>query len=384
MAAAAAPDVFPNIILVVLGSDVPDDTIAALAAANGLESIESIALPSVGLIVYAYSFPPGTQYNEVKAPLDQHPAVVWTQPNYLWVLSRSELPEHPLPRLEEALDQYALRLIRARQAQEMARGAGVVVGIVDTAIDGSHAALRGKLLETVDLIGPGSAKRAEHGTALAGIIAAEGRIRGIAPRVGLYAVRAFDDRPGGRDAAVSSSIRLAQAIDLCLRHGVQVLNFSFAGPRDPLVTKLVEKALENGITVVAAAGNEGPGGRPAYPAALDGVIAVTATDHKDRLYGRATRGAYVTVAAPGVDIVTTAPGGGLQYLSGTSMATAYVSGLAALLLERRPGLSPGQVKALIEASALDLGAPDRDPEFGAGRVDALSALNALAAADAAR
>jgi subtilisin family serine protease len=347
-----------------------------MARANNMEPIEELPLPVLDLVITSYSFPPDTPYGELSVRLEQDPAVIWTQPNYRWAQQR--ISGQP------GLDQYALRLIHARPAQEVARGAGVVVGIVDTAVDGGHPALRGKLLETVDLIGDGSAEGGEHGTALAGIIAAEGRIRGIAPRVGLYAVRAFDDRPEAGDTAISTSIRLAKAIDLCLRRGVQVLNFSFAGPRDPLVTILVEKALDMGITVVAAAGNEGPGGRAAYPAAIDGVIAVTATDYKDRLYGRATRGAYVTVAAPGVDIVTTGPGGGIQYLSGTSMATAYVSGLAALLLERRPGLSPARVKAIIEASALDLGAPDHDPEFGAGRIDALSALNALAAADAAR
>ncbi|HNB26221.1 MAG TPA: S8 family serine peptidase, partial [Alphaproteobacteria bacterium] len=153
---------------------------------------------------------------------------------------------------------------------------------------------------------------------------------------------------------------------------------SLTGPQDRLVTQAVEQALMARIAVVAAAGNAGAGAPPAYPAAQPGVIAVTATDLKDRLYKHANRGAYVTIAAPGVDILCAAPGNGYGYLSGTSMAAAYVSGLVALLVDRQPGLGPTQVRKTLETSAADLGAPRRDPEFGAGRIDAAAALDHLA------
>jgi subtilisin family serine protease len=132
------------------------------------------------------------------------------------------------------------------------------------------------------------------------------------------------------------------------------------------------------IAVIAAAGNAGPGAPPAYPAAQAGVIAVTATDSVDHLYRYANRGPYVTLAAPGVDILVARPTG-YGYLSGTSMATAYVSGLSALMISRAGDLTPTRLRRLLEETAADLGPPDRDAEFGAGRVDAMAAFNHLAA-----
>lgn len=131
------------------------------------------------------------------------------------------------------------------------------------------------------------------------------------------------------------------------------------------------------MSIVAAAGNAGPKAKPAYPAAQDGVIAVTATDAKDRLYKKANRGDYISVAAPGVDILGAKPGDNYDFFSGTSMATGYVTGVAALLLARDQGLGVPQLRQAVEGSAVDLGAPAKDPEFGAGRIDAVSALDQL-------
>jgi subtilisin family serine protease len=158
---------------------------------------------------------------------------------------------------------------------------------------------------------------------------------------------------------------------------VRVINLSLTGPQDRLVAQAVEQALMSKIAVIAAAGNAGPGAPPAYPAAQAGVIAVTATDGQDHLYKNANRGSYVTLAAPGVDILVAKPGG-YGYLSGTSMATAYVSGLSALMIARSGDLTPTRLRKLLEATATDLGAPERDPDYGAGRVDAEAAFSHLA------
>ena len=107
-----------------------------------------------------------------------------------------------------------------------------------------------------------------------------------------------------------------------MREGVQVLNLSFAGGADPIVDKLVQAAIQKGIIVVASAGNGGPGAQPAYPAALPGVIAVTAVDKGESVFKRANRGDYIDLSAPGVGILTTAPRGAYQVSSGTSLATA--------------------------------------------------------------
>jgi subtilisin family serine protease len=128
---------------------------------------------------------------------------------------------------------------------------------------------------------------------------------------------------------------------------------------------------------VAAGGNGGPDGKPVYPAALPTVIAVSATDSQDGLYAMSTPGKYIDVAAPGVDILSPAPGGSWQMVSGTSMAAAHVSAAVALILQNYPELSPFQVKYLLESSSVDLGEAGRDDKFGEGRIDVFEAIDEL-------
>jgi subtilisin family serine protease len=251
--------------------------------------------------------------------------------------------------------------------------------MVDSGVDLTHASLSGARITVVDVIrnkdnAPGEA----HGTAIAGIMLGRNALAGIAPQAQLLAIRAFRQIGSGSSAAQSSSYYVAKGISRAVDAQVQVINLSLTGPQDRLVTQSVEQALLGRIAVVAAAGNAGPGAPPAYPAAQPGVIAVTATDGRDRLYKHANRGSYVTLAAPGVDILCAAPGNAYDYLSGTSMASAYVSGLTALMLDRQSGLGPSQIRQILEATATDLGPPQRDQQFGAGRIDAAAAFSQLA------
>jgi subtilisin family serine protease len=131
---------------------------------------------------------------------------------------------------------------------------------------------------------------------------------------------------------------------------------------------------------VAASGNAGPKSPPLYPAANPNVIAVGATDAQDKLFVASNRGAHIAVAAPGVDIFLPAPDEKYQMTSGTSFSAAYVSGLAALMLERNPALRPDDVRAILMKTARDLGAPGRDDLFGAGEADAFAAVSAVAGA----
>jgi subtilisin family serine protease len=131
------------------------------------------------------------------------------------------------------------------------------------------------------------------------------------------------------------------------------------------------------VILVAAAGNAGPKSKPLYPGADPNVIAVTATDADDKLFAMANRGAYVAVAAPGVDILMPSPGAGYWVSTGTSMAAAYVSGVAALVLERQPRLDGEALRKLLVATAHDLGPKGRDDQFGAGLIDAFQAIMAL-------
>jgi subtilisin family serine protease len=152
-----------------------------------------------------------------------------------------------------------------------------------------------------------------------------------------------------------------------------VMNLSVGGPQDRLLGRMVDAAAAKGIAVVSAAGNDGPSGRPSYPAAMDNVIAVTAIDAAGRLYPRATQGGFIDLAAPGVDILSTGPGGRTQLFSGTSAATAFASGAVALLLQRS-NLSLPQLRTLLSNTVKDLGRVGPDPEFGDGLLDVCRAV----------
>ena len=148
---------------------------------------------------------------------------------------------------------------------------------------------------------------------------------------------------------------------------------SFAGPRDPMLQEMLLRANARGIALIAAVGNAGPNSPPLYPAADAAVIVVTATDAEDRVMLQANRGPQVSVAAPGVEIMAVAPNGVYQVTSGTSIAAAHASGVAALLLAVKPKLSPAQVRGNLTRSAHRI--PGKRNDVGAGVIDALAVLN---------
>ncbi|MGC2779271.1 MAG: S8 family serine peptidase, partial [Bradyrhizobium sp.] len=141
--------------------------------------------------------------------------------------------------------------------------------------------------------------------------------------------------------AEATSFQILKGLDYAVQRGVRIINMSFAGPYDVMIERKLREAYDKGIILVAAAGNAGPKSPPLFPGADKNVIAVTATDPNDALFTGANRGDYVAVAAPGVDILAPAPGGTYQLTTGTSVASAEVSGVVALLIERNPSLTHG-------------------------------------------
>jgi subtilisin family serine protease len=259
------------------------------------------------------------------------------------------------------------------KAHRYAAGTGVLVAIIDTGVDTMHPEIAGAVAGSFDALNSNGPPDA-HGTAIAGAIAAHDRLEGIAPAVRILAIRAFDGSKTGGDGTTLSILR---GIDWAVGHGARIINMSFAGPQDPVIARALGAAKSKGIVLVAAAGNAGPDSPPLYPAADANVIAVTATDPADRLLGRANRGHHIAVAAPGVDILLPVPDGRYQISSGTSFAAAHITGVVALLLEVKPGLSPDAVRKVLESTAKDLGPKGRDDLFGAGLADAYRAILAL-------
>ena len=227
------------------------------------------------------------------------------------------------------------------------------------------------VVDEYDAIGtPGPAH--SHGTAMAGAIAAHSKLIGVAPKVKLLAVRAFS---GGGDSAQATTFNIMKGLDWAAAKNARIVNMSFAGPNDAMMRDMLGKANARGMVLIAAVGNAGPKSPPLFPAADARVIGITATDAEDKLLPQANRGAQVAMAAPGVEILAAAPEGGYQVTSGTSVAAAHASGVAALLLARDGKLTPAQVRNAMIRSAHPVAGSRRD--FGAGVIDALAAVNSL-------
>jgi subtilisin family serine protease len=201
---------------------------------------------------------------------------------------------------------------------------------------------------------------------------------GVAPAAQILAVRSFS---GNGRAEDGTTFAIMKGLDWAVLHGARAINMSFAGPQDPGIARGVAAAHDKGVVLVAAAGNKGANSPPLFPAADRNVIAVTSTDKNDQLPTFANRGPYVAIAAPGVDLMLIAPNDSLQRLSGTSFSAAYVTGVVALMLERKPDLKPDAVRQALVTSAHRLGANPVDDQSGGGLVDAYQAILAVTPAE---
>jgi subtilisin family serine protease len=272
---------------------------------------------------------------------------------------------------DTAAAQYVVSKLHLLEAHKITNGDDVLVAVLDSQIDVAHPDLAGIVAEQYDVLGTPAPPHL-HGTGMAGAIAAHTKLIGVAPKVKLLAVRAFT---GERESAQSTTFNILKGLDWAAGKGARIVNMSFAGPADPMLRNMLAKAYGRGIVLIAAVGNAGPNSPPLFPAADPHVIGVTATDADDKLLQVANRGPQVAVSAPGVDVLVPAPGGGYQITSGTSVAAAHVSGVAALLLARNPKLTPDDVRRVLIRSAHSLAGNRNDT--GAGVVDALGAINTL-------
>jgi subtilisin family serine protease len=370
---AGSPDaVVANQLLVAVHAATPselDALVAELESRYGLRRLERAELESLGLVVVAFEPPGGRSVRDAVRALRSDERVVLAEPHF--VFATQAAAGDPLLGL-----QYAPKLIGALLAHSRATGRGVRIAIIDSGIAADHPDLAGRIALAEDFTGAGAAAEI-HGTGVAGVVAAvEGNgvgIVGIAPSADLLALRACRALDPSHPEARCAGLALARAFDYALRNGARVINLSLGGPHDALVTRLVERAETLGTLVVAAAGNQGANALPLYPAALETVVAVSAVDAKDEPYAADSRGDFVDLAAPGVEVLTTAPGARYSAQTGSSLAAAHVSAVAALVLEHRASLSPRELRALLGDTARALPADARGA-FGRGRVDACRAL----------
>jgi subtilisin family serine protease len=356
----------PDFLCVLMVPGTGDVGAQALAAANGLSVEPGVPATLLPFELYRMQVPPGRQAHEVAAIIAGDPRVEAVGPDYYYDPGQSG--GQPA---DQSAAQFSLSRMHVAEAHRLATGNNVVVAVIDTGIDVSHPELRDVVIDSFDAVGAEDAPMS-HGTAMAGVIASDRQLVGIAPRARLLSARAFGRSKSGGTTATTFAI--IKSMDWAWRRGARVFNLSFAGPPDKMLTRALNALAGNGAIMVAAAGNAGPSAPPAWPAAHPGVIAVTATDERNDLYAFANHGSYVFIAAPGVDVLTTAPGGKYELVSGTSIAAAHVTGVVALMLERYPDLDAAIITQLLMKSSIDLGPAGMDTQFGAGLVDALSAV----------
>ncbi len=361
------------------------DMARRLARHHDIELAGAFPLASVGIHCVVFEVPAERSIADVVAALASEPGVELVQRNQgfegLAEIGPGEAAE-PSPGSDPYAGlQHGAAAIRADFAHRWSKGRGVRVAVVDTGVDVDHPDLEARIRVARNFVERGERTFSAdlHGTAVAGVIAArDGNgvgIYGVAPEAELMAAKACWQAEPDHERARCSSWTIARAIDWALDSRADVLNLSLAGPSDPLLARLVEAALRRGVVVVAAADS----GKPSFPASIPGVLAVLGSEEARE--APAAIGVEQLVAAPGDEVVTTAPGARYRFVSGSSLSTAHVSGAVALLLERAPGLRPDEVVALLRQTS-------RSGHGGASRpgiVDACAAIRvATAGAECAR
>lgn len=359
---AGAVEYVPNEVIVKLA---PLANVVALAAALGLSVVPGTIDRLGDLPIYRLKILDGVLPPDKAAALMRLPLVLYAEPNYVgevpegvyeWSWSKGDGGEGNYQK------QWAPTTIRLAEGQAIARGAGVTVAVLDTGVDPDHPALRGHLAPGYDFVDLDADPREEgvygrdaaygHGTHVAGIVAL------AAPQARIMPLRIL--KPNG----AGDSWLLAQGIRYAAAQRAGVLNLSYTVKRRSLLIDdlldMVGSALP-GAVVAAAAGNSGGSGRE-YPAGdgAPGVLAVAASTRADRLASFSTYGAWVDVAAPGEQIVSSVPlasGSAYSAWSGTSMATPFVAATAALVRSANPSLGAAEVARRIVSASTSIDSP---------------------------
>jgi hypothetical protein len=341
---AVIADFLPDrIIFVMAPGAVGADRIARAARVT---ITETAPLAEAGLAMVVASLAPGDNVPAAQARLAAQRGVLWTQPDYQFQLLGQTFPKR-----------FALHAIPEKQPTV----SGNIV-MIDAPVDLGHPNLAGVLVTQTSFgVDPAPAV---HGTVVAALLVGTGAYPGTAQGASLTSLAAFGP-PAAQGASLSRTSYLAKAMNEASRLRPDVLNLSFGGPEDRLLGVMLDTIHKNGVCVSAAAGNAGPTGHVLFPATHPASLAVTAVDENLRGYQFASQGDRVDVAGVGVGLNAAVPGG-RRAVSGTSFATAVISGALLRMPACHGGRDPDAMKTQVAAAAKDLGAPGHDAVFGAG------------------
>lgn len=357
-AAAPAPEFAPELVVRDLAET---DLVALLAEGFGL--LERIALP--GGTLTRLAAPPGLTLDGARDRVRALPAAPATDFNHFYRTGQGAAL--PAAQPAEAPCLHANCAAWALVGWPASCAVGLTVGVIDTGVNLDHDQIAGAAVELIRLAPEAAPPSGRvHGTAVVSLLAGQrtDRVAGLIPAAPILAIDIFT-RAGADERA--DAISLVRALEEMAARGVRLVNLSLSGPPNAVLSEALDRLTgPGGMVVIAAVGNGGPEAEPAAPAAHPGVVAVTAVDARGRLYGAAQRGGHVDLAAPGVNLTVATSIRGARAQSGTSFAVPFVTAAAAVLLTREPGLDGPGVAARLSGLARDLGAPGRDPLYGAG------------------
>ncbi len=345
----------PDELLVISSNMDEARQLAQQLGGYGLSAKKRKALKNLGLVITTYRVPADVDLQQTAVNIRQAYPAMWADINHRYTLQSSS-----------RTTQAAKNLINWKSADAQC-GKGLRIGLIDTAINTEHPALKSQSIISHSVLTHGiSRAKKSHGTAIATILIGSHNsetLSGLLPAAKLYSASVFRQRD--KHNIDTTAEWIVSGIDWLLSQNVQVINMSVGGPRNLLVDVAIQRTIQSGVPVIAAAGNGGSTATAVYPAAQPGVIAVTAVDSDLELYSEANEGTYIDYAAPGVDIWAGNEKGTGKFVSGTSFSVPYVTAAIVSIIDNA---GPKEAYIQLQNKAKDLGDKGKDKQFGWGIV----------------
>ncbi len=345
---------------IILALNIDDAGFREALRGSRLQHERAVSLPELNLTLTRFRIKSGWSVHETLKRLKKTDSEALFSANHYYRLADTK---------QQGKDIRHFPLDKINWTTDKELGKGIRIGMIDTPVNTRASFLPEKQITTHSFVRNNKQANQEHGTAVASLLVGkpDSDFPGLLPATKLYAASVFHINSDGQVIATAEAI--GEALNWLQSKDISVINMSLSGPNNIILERIIKQALKQNTVIVAAAGNDGPNGQRAYPAATKGVLAITAVDRFLRPYRQANRGGYINFAAPGVGIWVPGlyPKG--QFSSGTSFAAAYFTAMAARKLQD-PGVRPGHehLQLIFSQQALDLGSPGKDSTYGWGLV----------------